>query len=107
MGIKGDKLSQDAVSAAESLAGKLDSIGGISTKKMFGGYGIFHEGKMFGIVDSKGQAFLKADDSNRAWFEEKGAHQHARMPYLSIPAEVMSDHEMLTAWAERSIAISK
>ena len=61
MGIKGDKLIQDSVTAAELLVSKLDSIGGISTKRMFGGIGIFHEGKMFCIVDSKGQCFLKVD----------------------------------------------
>ena len=44
MGIKGDKLTQDSVSAAELLVNKLDSIWGISSKCMFGGHGIFREG---------------------------------------------------------------
>jgi len=54
MGVKGDKTSQDSVLAAELLVEKLISIGSITSKKMFGGHGIFHEGKMFAIVDSKG-----------------------------------------------------
>ncbi len=71
MGTIGDKLTQDSVSVAELLVNKLDSIDGISTKRRFGGHGIFHEGKMFGLVDSKGQCFLKADDSIKKDFEEK------------------------------------
>ena len=35
MGIKGDKLTQDSVSAAELIANKLESICGISSKRMF------------------------------------------------------------------------
>ncbi len=71
MGIKGDKLTQDSVSTAEELVNKLDCICGITSKRMFGGNGIFCEGKMFALVDSKGQCFLKVDDSIKKDFEEK------------------------------------
>ncbi len=107
MGIKGDKLTQDSVSATELLVNKLDSIGGITGKRMFGGHGIFHEGKMFALVDSKGLCFLKADDLIRKDFEKKDSFQHSRMPYFSIPDEVMDNREILIEWAKRSIAISK
>ncbi len=107
MGLKGDKLTQDSVSAAESLVFNLNSIGGISSKRMFGGFGIFHEGKMFDLVDSKGQCFLKGNETNKADFEEKDSFQHSRMPYFSIPDEVMDNREMLVTRAKRSIAVSK
>ncbi len=79
MGLKGDKLTQDSVSAAESLVFNLNSIGGISSKRMFGGFGIFHEGKMFDLVDSKGQCFLKGNETNKADFEKKDSFQHSRV----------------------------
>jgi DNA transformation protein and related proteins len=107
MGIKGDKLTQDSVTAAEELVNKLESIGGISSKRMFGGHGIFHDGKMFCIVDSKGQCFLKADETNKSEFEEKDSFQHSRMPYFSLPDEVMNNSELLVTWAKKSIAITK
>ncbi len=107
MGIKGDKLTQDSVTSAEKLVNKLDAISGISSKRMFGGHGIFHEGKMFALVDSKGQCFLKVNETNKADFEEKESFQHSRMPYFSIPDEVMDNREILIEWAKRSIAISK
>ena len=38
---------------------------------MFGGHSVFHEAKMFGIVDSKGNYFFKVDETNKADFEQK------------------------------------
>ena len=105
MGEKGNKLSQDSALTAELLLEKLSHIGGITSKKMFGGYGIFHEGKMFGIVDAKGQGYLKADDSNRTDFEASGSDKHSRMPYYSIPGEIFDDSENLVTWAKKSIDI--
>ena len=105
MGEKGNKLSQDAALTAELLLEKLSQIGGITSKKMFGGYGIFHEGKMFGIVDAKGQSYLKADDSNRTDFEASGSHKHSRMPYYSIPEDIYNDPETLVTWAKKAIDI--
>ncbi len=107
MGIKGDKLTDKSFITSELLVEKLKSIGGISSKRMFGGYGIFHHGKMFGIIDSKGQGYLKADTSNKEDFQEKGAHQHFKMPYYSIPEEIMNNQELLISWAKKSIAITK
>ena len=107
MGKKGDKLTNDSVTSAEAMVEKLKSIKGISSKKMFGGHGIFHEGKMFGIVNSKGEWYLKADESSVPDFEEKGAHKHGRMPYYSIPEAVINDDKILKTWAKKSIAISK
>jgi len=106
MGRNGDKLTQDSVLVAELLIEKLAPIGGISSKKMFGGYGIFHDGKMFGIIDSQGQCFMKTDDTNRGDYEAKGAHKHSRMPYFSIPDEVFKDHDELVSWANKSIGIT-
>ena len=105
MGTKGDRLSQDATLSAELLVEKLHPIGDVSSKKMFGGFGIFHRGKMFGIVDSKGQVFLKANDAIKHHFEEINAPKHSRMPYYAIPKKVLDIPEELIIWASRSIEI--
>ncbi len=93
MGEKGNKLSQDSVLTAELLLEKLSQIGGITSKKMFG------------IVDAKGQSYLKADDSNRTDFEASGSHKHSRMPYYSIPEEIYNDPETLVTWAKKAMDI--
>lgn len=107
MGIKGDKLNRDSTLAANLLCEKLSAIEGISTKKMFGGHGVFHEGKMFGIVDSKGSSYFKVNSSNKTDYEQLGASQHSRMPYFSIPKQLFDNQEELIIWAKKSISASK
>jgi DNA transformation protein len=86
---------------------KLSAIGDIAVKKMFGGYGVFHGGKMFGIVDPQGQCYLKTDDSNRTDFEVYNSDKHSRIPYFSIPEEIFNDTKELITWAKKSIDMSK
>ena len=107
MGIKGNKLSDDAALSVDLLKEKLGQISGITSKKMFGGFGVFHDSKMFALVNSKGEMYLKIVDSIRPKFEEAGAHQHGKMPYFSIPKSVFNDLEKLVQWAEESIEILK
>ncbi len=107
MGKKGDKLTSDSDISANLLVTKLESIGGVTSKKMFGGHGIFHENKMFGIVDSKGVCFLKTDETTLPDFEAANSDKHSRMPYYSIPLVVLKDQKKLMAWAKDSIRISK
>lgn len=103
MGKKGDKQTKTGSEKAKLLVERLQPIGGISSKKMFGGHGIFFQGKMFGIVDSRGGYYLKMSDGNRGDFEAYGAVQHGRMPYFSIPDAILEDSELLLNWAQKAI----
>ena len=103
MGIKGDKLTQSAHSSAEALVDKLSAIAGIRSKKMFGGYGIFREDKMFGIVDSGGTVYFKVGDQNQARYQD--AQKHGKMPYFKVPEPVLNNTEELVVWAKESIAV--
>ena len=107
MGIKGDKMSKDSEISAELLLEKLAGIEGISSKKMFGGHGIFHDAKMFGLIDSKGRAYMKAEGDDAASLMKKGAEKHGRMPYYSIPMEILEDPKNLKEWAQHAIKASK
>lgn len=107
MGEKGSNLTQDSVLIAELLVKKLEPIDGIMSKKMFGGHGIFHNGKMFATVDSKGQGFFKGNEQNKAEFERNGWQKHDKMSYFSIPKGILKDSDTLLKWAEKSIAGSK
>ena len=106
MGIKGDKHTNAAAELADLVAGKLEPIGGITTKKMFGGYGIFHEGKMFGLISAKGQAFIKYDDNVKQTLEGMGGEKHSKMPYFSIPEEHIQS-SVFVVLTQKAIALSK
>lgn len=106
MGKKGDKMSADAPEEAETVVEILSEIGDVSSRKMFGGFGLFEGGKMFGIIDSGGKLFLKADDSNLSVFEASGSEKHGRMPYYSVPEDVRGSGKKLCEWARASIAVA-
>ncbi|WP_420317940.1 TfoX/Sxy family protein [Ekhidna sp.] len=105
MGQKGDKHTNEAQLSAELIVEKLSGIGGITSKKMFGGHGIFHDGKMFGMVDPKGKAALKVDEKLEKEYLEMGSTKHGKMPYYSIPDNILNSDEFVE-WARKSIAIS-
>ena len=107
MGTKGAKLNQESILSAELLSKKLSAIEGITMKKMFGGHGVFHDDKMFGMVDSKGNYLLKVDETNKADFELKGSVKHSRMPYYEIPTEIFDNQDDLVNWARKAINASK
>lgn len=107
MGLKGDKHTPDAQLSADLLLEKLSPIGGITSKKMFGGHGIFHDNKMFGMVDSKGQPFLKTNESVEQDFIKKGSIRHGKMPYHTIPDEILKSTSELIELAKKSIDLSK
>ena len=107
MGDKGAKLTNDAEAAAERLVEGLAKIGDVSSRKMFGGFGVFESGTMFGIVDSAGSVFLRAGETNTQIFEEAGSHRHSRMPYFSVPDSVLRDSITLRHWAESALSASR
>ncbi len=106
MSKKGSNLSQEATSACEQIVQALEPMGEMSSRKMFGGYGIFESSAMFALVNSQGEVYLKVNDSNRARFEQAGAKQHGKMPYFQVPPEVLEDVPSLRNWAKVSIEIA-
>lgn len=84
---------------------RLASSGGVTSRAMFGGYGIFHEGDMFALV-SKASLYFKVDDSNLAAYERAGSQRFKPMPYYEVPADVFEDTDKLTDWARTSIAVA-
>jgi len=107
MGTKGDRETGESAISAALLQDKLSAFEGITNKKMFGGHGISHEGKMFGLIDSKGKTFFKADEEQAEAHAKLGSEKHSKMPYYSIPEKVFNDQDLLSSWAEHAIKTSK
>ena len=99
MGEKGTRQSTAGADMAERLLDELAPLGDVTTKKMFGGYGVFADGVMFALVHSTGGAFLRADDATSPTFTAAGSEAHGRMPYWRIPQAVLDDSTSLTEWA--------
>jgi len=105
MGNKGDKNSNRSNEQAAFLVTTLSPLGEITSKRMFGGNGIFFGGKMFAMVNAKGDCFLKADPPLLAEFAKMGSVKHSRMPYGSVPEQILSEEEALLGWAKKSIDV--
>jgi DNA transformation protein and related proteins len=84
---------------------KLAPLGAVTGKSMFGGFGVFHEAEMFGLI-SNDVLYLKADDSNREDYTSRGSNQYKPMPYFRVPDDVFEDAEELRTWAQKSAAIA-
>ena len=106
MGEKGAKLTGIAGERAAGLLDDLAPLGEVTSKKMFGGYGVFHDGVMFALVASTGGAYLRASDETSIDFTEVGSSKHSRMPYYAIPEAVSSDTDQLIAWAQRAVDVA-
>ena len=93
------------------LHDQLSDLGDILGKKMFGGYGFFHEGKMFAMF-GYGAFGLKVDDSNRQDYLDEDMEplstksSSKSMPYYEVPVTVIEDRSKLKEWASKSIAIA-
>ena len=85
--------------------------GGVTARRMFGGAGLYRDGKMFGLIAAD-VLYLKVDDTNRARFESAGSgpfkpwdDKPMVMSYYEVPADLMEDAEMLLEWSAQSLAI--
>ena len=85
------------------IGDQLAELSGISARAMFGGYGIYNEGTIVGIVIDE-SLYLKVDESNKAEYEAMGSapFQYSKkdgkavsMSYWSVPPEVVEDRERL------------
>ena len=88
---------------------QLSEFGEVEVKKMFGGIGLFRDGRMFGKIG--GDTFrLKVDEHNQKDYEERGmkpffsSKKKKGMPYWEVPADVLEDKDELKKWAEKSYA---
>ena len=107
MGRKGARLTGDATETAAMLVDALGALGNVTSKKMFGGYGVFLDGVMFALVDSGGVPHLRTDESTTRQFEKAGSDKHSRMPYWSIPAAVVDDSGKLVEWGTEALEVAR
>ena len=85
--------------------------GEVSVRKMFGGAGLYCDGKIFGLV-ADDVVYLKVDDSNRERYETAGSKpfkpwedQSMTMSYWELPPDVLESPSELSEWADSSLAI--
>ncbi|MDV2990134.1 MAG: TfoX/Sxy family protein [Dehalogenimonas sp.] len=85
---------------------KLTPLGAVTGKSMFGGFGVFRDSRMFGLI-SGDVLYLKAGQTNLAEYTSRDCPRFKLMPYYQVPADVFEDDDQLRQWARRSIELNQ
>jgi DNA transformation protein len=90
----------------EQLAG----LGGITSRRMFGGVGIYCGGVFFALI-SDDTLYFKVGAGNRAEYEARGMapfrpyadRPEVSMSYYAVPADALEERETLAVWARAAV----
>lgn len=95
----------------------LGHITGVTSRTMFGGYGIYLDGVIFAIITDNDELRFKANEDTKGKYEQLGGtqfiyHGHKNkaptsMPYWTVPEEIMENRDLVEDWAREAAEISK
>jgi DNA transformation protein len=87
---------------------ELSVIGDITSRPMFGGYGLYWRDTIFGIVFGD-RLYLKVDDRSKDDFVSRGMgpfrpnERQTLNSYYEVPPDVLIEPEALLSWAREAI----
>lgn len=90
---------------AAYVVDQLSRAGSITSRKMFGGVGIYIDGVFCAIVGSSNRFYLRVGDSNVDDYQREGMEKFSGrkgssgMPYYEVPEHVLEDEGVLREWA--------
>jgi DNA transformation protein len=92
------------------LKDQLADMGPVTSRRMFGGAGLYCDGLIFAIVVDD-VLYFKVDDSNRADYEAAGTepftftHDKGQMVmnYYEVPVDVLENKEKTSQWALKAL----
>ncbi|PTL83131.1 TfoX/Sxy family protein [Vitiosangium sp. GDMCC 1.1324] len=92
----------------------LEPLGPVQARAMFGGWGLYSSGRMFGLI-IQDRLYLKTDDTTRSAFESAGGEpfvydsgrgKPVTMSYWTPPPDASDDAHLLLPWARRAVDAS-
>ena len=89
----------------------LVTLGSVRARAMFGGWGVYLDDVMFGLIAGD-MLYFKVDNSNRDEFEEAGSQpfiytgktRPITMSYYETPVDALDDREALQELARGAVA---
>jgi len=94
------------------IAEQLATLPELSTRRMFGGIGLYSVDWFFALIDDD-VLYFKVDDTNRDDYVSRGMKAFMPSPgsptfgYFQVPAEVIEEAEELARWARRSVEVAQ
>lgn len=95
----------------EEVLERLQIAAACNARKMFGGYGIFHDGTMFALI-ADNELYLKADAKSSHFFDgydlpafsyAKSGGKTYKMSYYLAPDSFFEEPEQALLWAQRAL----
>ena len=95
----------------EFVLEQLGRVTPVRGKSMFGGVGIYAQGRFFALI-AEDRLYFKVDDTTRPSFEQRGMEpfrpfgEDSAMGYYEVPADVVEDVAQLEPWMKRAIEVA-
>lgn len=95
----------------ENVLDRLQLSTTVICKKMFGGYGLFHDGIMFALI-ADNELFLKTDGQSSHFFKamnlppfsyDKARRKTVRLSYYLAPESFFEEPEETLLWTQRAL----
>lgn len=98
---------------ADYVTGQMMGLGHVSARRMFGGFGLYHQGLVFALIVDD-QLYFKIDDESLPDFLAAGCQpftyeargSRVSLRYYEAPAEVFDEPEVMGDWARRAFAVA-
>jgi DNA transformation protein and related proteins len=87
---------------------QLAGLRGVSTRGMFGGYGLYRNTKFFGIIH-QGRLYFKVTTAAAPRYKEHGMKpfrpnaKQTLKSFYEVPVDVIEEAEALTQWATDAV----
>ncbi len=96
------------------LKDQLAEMGPVTSRRMFGGAGLYCDGLIFAIVVDD-VLYFKVDDSNREDYEAEGMgpfvftseRGQSTMGYYEVPVDVLENKEKTSQWALKALDVAR
>lgn len=93
---------------------QMSAMTGLTSRRMFGGVGIYADGAMFAVMDDD-QIYFRVDNTTRPRYKALGSKPWEPMPgrekpsesYYELPHDILDDRERLVDWARRAAAVAR
>jgi len=99
--------------AVERLMAPLLAVRSITSKKMFGGIGVYSDGIFFAVVDDD-RLYFKSDATTDLSYDEHAAapwilsgDPPSPMPYRELPTVILEDPIHLAEWIDAAVAVAE
>lgn len=92
---------------------QLSRLPRVTSRRMFGGIGLYSDGVFFGIIDND-TVFFKVDESTRESYVSRRCEPfrpykdrpEVSMSYFQVPADVLEDADELVPWARAAVRVA-